>query len=313
MTRLGQHTWWRRGLEMVGFDRGCARRRKSRRYDQGTWGEVLESRRLLATTANSIENLTGLAITAVQGTPATQDVATFQSVDAAAVASDFTATINWGDGTAATAGTVTEDTSDVFHVSGTHNYTAGGSFTPVVTIEDTNGTTVATGAFYQTNLVSSVAGNAAIEDANLINPWGLYPSSYTWVSDEGSGLATVYNLSGPTTQSTVVTIPSGQPTGVLYNSDPLGFDVAPSTPAQFLFATLGGTIAGWSSGGSATTLASVAGAELTGLASGGVTTGSTVLTTTPYLYATDFTGTTGARHRRVRLVVQQPDRPRRPL
>ncbi len=33
---------------------------------------------------------------------------------------------------------------------------------------------------------------------------------------------------------------------------------------------------------------------MTGLASGGVTTGSTVLTTTPYLYATDFTGTTGA-------------------
>ncbi len=293
MNRLGQHSGWRRGLEMVENDRGRARRRKSRRYDQGTWGELLESRRLLAVTANSIEDLTGLAIAAVQGTPATQDVATFQSADAAAVPSDFTATINWGDATAATAGTVIEDTSNVFHVSGTHDYTGSGSFTPVVTIEDTSGTAVATGAFYQTNLVSSVAGNAAIQDTNLINPWGLYSSSYTWVSNEGSGLAKVYDLTGTTTQSTVVTIPSGQPTGVLYNSDPQGFDVAPATPAQFLFATLGGTIAGWASGGSATTFATVAGAEFTGLASGGVTTGSTVLTTTPYLYATDFTGTTG--------------------
>jgi len=294
MNRLGQHSGWRRGLDLVGFDRGRARRRQSHRPYQGSWVELLEHRRLLATTGNSIEDLTGLAISAVQGIQTTQDVATFQSADSAAVPSDFTATVDWGDGTATTAGTINEDTSGVFHVSGTHNYTGGGSFTPVVTIEDTKGTAVATGAFYQTNLVSSVSGDAAIQDTNLINPWGLYPSTYTWASDEGSGLATVYDLPGPTTQSTIVTIPSGHPTGVLYNSDPLGFDVAPSTPAEFLFATLGGTIAGWASGGSATTLATVAGAELTGLASGSVTTGSTVLTTTPYLYATDFTGTTGA-------------------
>jgi uncharacterized protein (TIGR03118 family) len=294
MNRGGQHSGRRWGLDLLGFDRGCARRRERGRYHEGSWLEVLEDRRLLATTTNSIENLTGLSISAVHGVPTTQDIATFQSADSSAIPSDFTATINWGDGTATTAGTITEDASDVFHVSGAHDYMGGGSFTPVVTIADTSGIVAATGAFYQTNLVSSVSGNAAIQDTSLINPWGLYASSYTWVSDEGSGLATVYDLPRLRPQSTIVTIPSGQPTGVLYNSDPQGFDVAPSTPAQFLFATLGGTIAGWASGGSATTLATVAGAELTGLASGGVTTGSTVLTTTPYLYATDFTGTTGA-------------------
>ncbi len=104
----------------------------------------------------------------------TPDVATFTSADSAAVASDYSATINWGDGTATTAGTITEDSSGVFHVSGTHDYTGVGSFTPVVTIADSNGTVDATGAFYQTNLVSSVSGNAAIQDTNLINPWGLY-------------------------------------------------------------------------------------------------------------------------------------------
>jgi uncharacterized protein (TIGR03118 family) len=292
MNRLGQHSAWHRSLDLVGFDRGRRRRPTSRRLDQRPWCELLEDRRLL-TAANRIEDLTGLSISAAKNVPTTQDVATFQS-PAAAAATDFTATINWGDGTAATAGAITKDASGVFHVSATHTYTAGGSFTPVVTIEDTDGTTVATGAFYQTNLVSSVAGDAAIQDTNLINPWGLYQSAYTsWAADEGSGLATTYDLGAPQTESTIVTIPSGHPTGVLYNSDPQGFDVAPSTPANLLFATLGGTIAGWASGGSAATLATVAGAEFTGLASGGVTTGTMVLTTTPYLYATDFTGTTG--------------------
>ena len=294
MNRFGQHSGWVRGLDLLGFDRGRARRRKARRPDPGSWVEFLEDRRLLATTANSIENLTGVAVSAVQGLASSPDVATFTSANSAAVATDYSATINWGDGTATTAGTIMKDSSGVFHVSGTHDYTGVGSFTPVVTIADSNGTVDATGAFYQTNLVSSVSGNAAIQDANLIDPWGLYSNSpYTWASDEGSSLATEYDLTGPTTESTTVTIPSGHPTGIIYNSNP-AIDVSPSTPAQFLFATLGGTIAGWASGGSATTLATVAGAEFTGLASDSVTTGSSVLTTTNYLYATDFTGSTGA-------------------
>ena len=292
MNGLGQHSAWHRRVDLAGFERACRRHPKWRRLDQRPWCELLEDRRLLAA-ANRIEDLTGLSISADQNVPTTQDVATFQSA-ATAVPTDFTATINWGDGTAASAGAVTEDTSGVFQVSGTHTYTGGGAFTPVVTLEDTDGTTVATGAFYQTNLVSSVAGDAAIQDTNLINPWGLYQSAYTWAAAEGTGLATTYDLGAPKTESTIVTIPLGHETGILYNSDPQGFDVAPSTPANLLFATLGGTIAGWASGGSATTLATVAGAEFTGLASGGVTTGTMVLTTTPYLYATDFTGTTGA-------------------
>ena len=51
------------------------------------------------------------------------------SKDTAAVPTDFTATINWGDGTA-TAGIITEDASNTFHVTGTHMYTKAGSFTP---------------------------------------------------------------------------------------------------------------------------------------------------------------------------------------
>jgi hypothetical protein len=68
------------------------------------------------------------------GTPVTnQTVASFTDSNAAAVASNFTATINWGDGTTS-AGTITG--GPTFLVSGTHTYAVGGTFTVSVTISD---------------------------------------------------------------------------------------------------------------------------------------------------------------------------------
>ncbi len=256
---------------------------------------------------DSVENLTGVAIAAAQDVEFTKTVATFNDTSTAAVASDFLATINWGDGTT-TAGAVSEDASNKFYVTGTHTYTAAGSFTPIVTIKDPYGTLYATGAFNQTNLVSSVSGMAAVIDPNLINPWGESSSSTSpiWVSDQGSGVSTLYNPSGsPIKQALTVTIPAigtpSGPTGQVFNSDTATTDFTipgPSGPVRstFLFATLSGTIAGWnpgSNGGStaALTAATVTGATFTGLAQASVTSGTT---TTYYLYAADFTGTTGA-------------------
>jgi hypothetical protein len=161
-------------------------------------------------TTNSVTNLTVLAIpTAREDVQFTADVATFTSTSSVAVPSNFTATLDWGDGTAASAGTITEDASNVFHVSGTHIDTKPGSFPITVTIKDQNGTIYksgvsgATGIDNQANLVSSVAGMAAVTDSNLINPWGLAfnpgnpssnpptPGGPIWVTDEGSGVATV--------------------------------------------------------------------------------------------------------------------------
>ena len=257
---------------------------------------------------NSVMNLKGSAISAVQDVETTQDVATFNSTYANAVPSDFTATINWGDGTPTTAGTITEDANNLFHVTGTHTYTKAGSFTPTVTIKDINGTLYETGVFNQTNLVSSVSGMAAVVDSNLINPWGMSSSATSpiWVSDQGTGVSTLYNPNGsPIKQALTVTIPAigtpSGPTGQVHNSDTTTTDFTipgpggTSVPSVFLFASLDGTIAGWnpgSTGGttSALTAATVPGAAFTGLAQASVTTP----TTTFYLYAADFTGTTGA-------------------
>lgn len=99
----------------------------------------------------------------------------------------------------------------------------------------------------QTNLVSDVPGLAANTDPNLKNPWGISfgPTSPFWVSDQVTGVATLYNGSG-TPQSLIVTIPGGNPTGQVFNST-ADFTLSAGGKALFLFATLDGNIAGWNS------------------------------------------------------------------
>jgi uncharacterized protein (TIGR03118 family) len=114
--------------------------------------------------------------------------------------------------------------------------------------------TQAIGQHYtQTNLTSDQSGVATNTDPNLVNPWGLSRGTTTpwWASDNGTGLATLYNGAG-VAQSLVVTIPTGDPnlsptgtpTGTVVNIGS-GFALAPSAPARFLFVTEDGTISGW--------------------------------------------------------------------
>jgi uncharacterized protein (TIGR03118 family) len=114
--------------------------------------------------------------------------------------------------------------------------------------------TQAIGQHYtQTNLTSDQSGVATNTDPNLVNPWGLSRGTTTpwWASDNGAGLATLYNGAG-VAQSLVVTIPTGDPnlsptgtpTGTVVNIGS-GFALAPNAPARFLFVTEDGTISGW--------------------------------------------------------------------
>jgi uncharacterized protein (TIGR03118 family) len=115
---------------------------------------------------------------------------------------------------------------------------------------------VAFGQHYvQTNLQANTSGAAEATDPNLVNAWGLTRSSGStwWVSDNKTGVATLYNGAG-TKQSLTVFIPPavknektpiGSPTGTIANSSPTDFLLAPGAPALFLFSTLDGTIAGW--------------------------------------------------------------------
>ena len=115
---------------------------------------------------------------------------------------------------------------------------------------------VAFGQHYvQTNLQANTSGAAEATDPNLVNSWGLTRTSGStwWVSDNKTGVATLYNGPG-TKQSLTVVIPPavenektpiGSPTGLISNNSKTDFLLAPGAPALFIFATLDGTIAGW--------------------------------------------------------------------
>ncbi|HXM22372.1 MAG TPA: TIGR03118 family protein [Terriglobales bacterium] len=102
-----------------------------------------------------------------------------------------------------------------------------------------------------TNLTSNRSGKAKNMDPLLVNAWGLVyaPGSPFWVSDEGNGWSTLYDGAG-VPQSLQVVIPpasgsgAGSPTGIAYNGSS-EFKIDTRTSA-FLFATLDGTIQGWS-------------------------------------------------------------------
>src|SRR5207237_791150 len=84
----------------------------------------------------------GTGFTATEGNlSATVTVATFTDANPGASAADFAGTtITWGDGSAATAATVTLS-SGTFSVTGTHTYAEEGSFTAAASVVDDGGAT----------------------------------------------------------------------------------------------------------------------------------------------------------------------------
>src|SRR5574341_739600 len=111
--------------------------------------------------------------------------------------------------------------------------------------------------FQQVNLVSNIPGLALHTDPDLVNPWGLSHSATSpfWVSDNGTGVSTLYNGAG-TKLALTVTIPplagsppgtTSKPTGQVFNgsADFAVTNGSVSAPSRFIFATEGGTISGW--------------------------------------------------------------------
>src|SRR5262245_6034209 len=82
----------------------------------------------------------------------------------------------------------------------------------------------ASAQFYrQTNLVSDIPGLAKLTDPRLINPWGVSRTSTSpfWVSNAGTGFATLYTVNPTTeavTQSALVVSIPGPPSGQVANT-----------------------------------------------------------------------------------------------
>ena len=155
--------------------------------------------------------------------------------------------------------------------------------------------------YIRTDLVTNSGTDGTVQDAHLVNGWGLVSTTTSpfWVSDNGTGVSTLYSISNTkgvaaSPVGLVVSVPSvvggpGTPTGIVAPETPKGVTaftisgVNPITGKQasgnsiFIFATLDGTISGWNPavGGISATGASIAtlaadrssvGATYTGLA-----------------------------------------------
>lgn len=107
-----------------------------------------------------------------------------------------------------------------------------------------------------TTLVANQPAQAPHIDPNLVNAWGLARAGASpfWVSDNGTGVSTLYDGMGNPIPL-IVTVPAlaggtGSPTGIVFNgsNDFVVSQSGLSGPAFFLFATLDGTISGWNPG-----------------------------------------------------------------
>jgi hypothetical protein len=167
--------------------------------------------------------------TPVQATPGvsfTGTVATFTDANPDAKASEYTVSINWGDGTQ-TAGTVSA-AGKGFAVTGTHTYAAAGAYTTTVTVDDVGGsTTVATGSATVTGppIVSNVTVLSVTETTATIgftiDPDGVdtsYVVEYGHTSAYGLSTAPVDIGSAPAPQQLTVTLTGLEP-GSSYHFD----------------------------------------------------------------------------------------------
>ena len=142
--------------------------------------------------------------------------------------------------------------------------------------------------YVEQKLVSDLPGVAPVTDGSLVNPWGLAATATSpwWISDNGTGLSTVYNASG--VKALTVTIPppaggtSAAPTGIVANLTTSDFQVT-GAKSSFIFDTEDGTISAWRTGTSAVLEVdnSASGAVYKGLAEGNNGSGN-------FLYAANF-------------------------
>ncbi len=91
----------------------------------------------------------GKTLTKLPGVAFTAVVASFVDADPAGTASDYSAVIDWGDGSTLSSGTISANSTGGFDVSGTHTYASTGSYAPAVTIVDSGGATTTVAATVQ--------------------------------------------------------------------------------------------------------------------------------------------------------------------
>ncbi len=189
-------------------------------------------------TVGEADVLSGTPVTfaATAGSPFTGTVAQFADTDTVSTASDFSATINWGDGTT-TAGTVSGG-AGAFQVGGTHTYVSDGSYSVIVTLsDDAPGTATATvtSTANVTSTLTATANNISatehtafsgsigtFTDSDITKTAASFTATITW----GDATSTPGTISGSAGSFTV----AGQHTYADEGSFPLSITVTETAP-----------------------------------------------------------------------------------
>jgi hypothetical protein len=112
-----------------------------------------------ANVADAALTATGLTVSATEGISFTGAVASFADADPKGAATDYAATISWGDGSSSP-GTISANASGGFTVTATHTYAEEGPFAITVSIADGGGaSTSASGAASVADAALTAAGN----------------------------------------------------------------------------------------------------------------------------------------------------------
>ncbi len=129
----GSHTYAEEGGYMVSFS-------APNTFGQGNNKTAKGNSTATVADAPLIDGSGAIGLSTTEGTLGSFSLGSFVDTNPAGSASDLTATIGWGDGTAATAGTVAAGTTG-FDVSGSHVFAHAGTRIVTVTVDDVGGST----------------------------------------------------------------------------------------------------------------------------------------------------------------------------
>jgi hypothetical protein len=176
-TITGSHTYDRAGTFSVGVTLTDGNGAKSSTTSTAT------------VTAAALTATGGFITTATAGVSATETLATFTDANPNDGASTYTATINWGDGSATSSGTVIGTTA-AFTVSGTHPYASTGAYTATVTITDPDNTSAtATSTINVGHVFTVQKSNVVIATFTTSDP-NAQASNFTATINWGDGTGT---------------------------------------------------------------------------------------------------------------------------
>ncbi len=150
--------------------------------------------------------------------PATTVVGSFTDANTAAPVSDFTAIIDWGDGSPTTLGTIVSTGGGGFNVQGTHAYARPGSYITKVNVTDNGGSTV------------TLNGTATVTDLPVTGAVRNFPA----VEGQDTGSIVLATFSDPNPLATASDLTATLPVG--------GWgDGTPGAPVVLAITQIGGT------------------------------------------------------------------------